>query len=155
MDKDDGKEWYFAYGSNLCVEQMVRRTGPLDEKENRAPIARLPGYRLAFNMQGDDGHVYANIMQPGDGVIGVLYHCGAAALASLDVYEEGYDRRQVLVTLENGATRQVMAYIARPECTTNAGAPSAEYLGIILRGARRHGLPEAYVAAIEGQAQGL
>jgi cation transport regulator ChaC len=152
MDKDDGNAWYFAYGSNLCVEQMSRRTGPMGEGEGRARVARLSGYRLVFNMLGDDGNVYANITQPGDGVIGVLYRCSAAALASLDVYEKGYDRRPVEVTLEGGATREAMAYVAKPEYTTNAGAPSAEYMGIILRGARRQGLPAAYIASMEGHA---
>jgi gamma-glutamylcyclotransferase len=152
MDKDEDKEWYFAYGSNLCVEQMVRRTGPMGEREERPQVARLPGYRLVFNMRGSDGQVYANVTQPGDEVIGVLYRCGEAALARLDVYEEGYDRRQVLVTLENGATREAMAYIARPECTTDEAAPSPEYLEIILRGAKRQGLPQEYIASIESQA---
>jgi gamma-glutamylcyclotransferase len=153
MDGEAGKEWYFAYGSNLCVEQMSRRTGPMDEEEGSPCIARLPGYRLVFNMRGDDGQVYANITQPGDEVIGVLYHCGKAVLARLDVYEEGYDRCPVLVTLENGATREAMAYVARPECTTNEGFPSPDYLGIILRGARRQGLPDAYIRSIKGRAQ--
>jgi gamma-glutamylcyclotransferase (GGCT)/AIG2-like uncharacterized protein YtfP len=153
MDKDEAKEWYFAYGSNLCVEQMIRRTGPIGAAEEGPCMARLPGYRLVFNMRGDDGRVYANISQPGDGVIGVLYHCGEAALARLDVYEEGYDRRQVLVTLDNGATCEAMAYIAKPECTTDEGAPSAEYLGIILRGAKRQGLPDAYIRSIEERAR--
>ncbi len=152
MDKDDGNAWYFAYGSNLCVEQMVRRTGPIGEGENRAPTARLPGYRLVFNMLGDDGHVYANIKQPGDGVIGVVYRCSAAALFRLDKYEEGYDRRRVRVTLESGATREAMAYMARPECTTDEAAPSPEYLEIVLRGAKRQGLPQEYIASIESKA---
>ena len=153
MDTDQGMGWYFAYGSNLCVEQMLRRTGPIGEGKDSPCVARLPGYRLVFNMQGDDGLVYANIIQPGDGVIGVLYRCSAAALASLDAYEEGYGRRPVLVTLEGGATREAMAYVARPECTANGGVPSPEYLGIIIRGARRHGLPEAYIRSIEAQAR--
>jgi gamma-glutamylcyclotransferase (GGCT)/AIG2-like uncharacterized protein YtfP len=152
MEGDEGKQWYFAYGSNLCVEQMIRRTGPIGEAEEGPCIAQLPGYRLVFNMRGDDGRVYANISQPGDGVIGVLYYCGEAALARLDVYEEGYDRRQVLVTLESGATREAMAYIARPERTTSKGVPSAEYLGIILRGAKQQGLPDAYIRSIEKEA---
>ncbi|HBI41879.1 MAG TPA: gamma-glutamylcyclotransferase [Planctomycetales bacterium] len=149
MDTNQGKEWYFAYGSNLCAEQMLRRTGPIGEDTDSPCIARLPGYRVVFNMQGDDGLVYANIIQPGDGVIGVLYFCSAAALASLDACEEGYDRRRVLVTLEGGATREAMAYVARPECTADGGRPSPEYLEIIIRGARRHGLPEAYIRSLE------
>jgi len=148
---DDGKEWYFAYGSNLCVEQMARRTGPIGVGENGPRIARLAGYRLAFNMRGDDGSLYANIARPGDGVIGVLYRCDEAALARLDAYEQGYDRLAVRVTLEGGEPRAAMAYVARPEHTADEGAPTAAYLGIILRGARRHGLPDAYVRSIEAR----
>ena len=33
MDRGEEKVWYFAYGSNLCVEQMSRRTGPIGEDE--------------------------------------------------------------------------------------------------------------------------
>ena len=150
MDKEDKKEWYFAYGSNLCVEQMARRTGAVGEGQDAPRIARLPGYRLAFNMQGNDGSVYANIVQPGDGVIGVLYRCGAAALAKLDVYEEGYDRRRVLTTLENGETQEATAYVAKPGRVEEGRRPSDAYLQIILRGARRHGLPDAYIHSIEG-----
>ena len=150
MDTDQRKEWYFAYGSNLCVEQMLRRNCPIGEGEDSPCIARLPGYGLVFNMQGEDGLVYANIIQPGDGVIGVLYCCSKVALARLDAYETGYDRRRIQVTLEDGATREAMAYVARPECTANQGSPSPEYLGIIIRGARRHGLPEEYIHLIGG-----
>ncbi len=152
MTTHDGKQWYFAYGSNLCIEQMSLRTGPMDEQTGR--IARLPGHRLLFNMRGDDGQVYANLAPGSGGVIGVVYFCGEAALAKLDVYEEGYDRRRVVVTLENGETMEAMAYVARPEHTTADGAPSAEYLEIILRGARRHGLPEAYIASISNSHKG-
>jgi gamma-glutamylcyclotransferase len=153
VDTDLGKVWYFAYGSNLCVEQVVRRTGPVGEGEDSPRVARLPGYRLVFNMRGDDGLVYANIIQPGDEVIGVLYRCSEAALASLDEYEEGYARRQVRVTLKGGATREALAYVARPECTSNGGGPSPAYLGIIIQGARRHGFPEAYIRSIEAAAR--
>jgi gamma-glutamylcyclotransferase len=152
MDTDKEKDWYFAYGSNLCAEQMLRRTGPIGEGEDSPRVARLLGYRLVFNMKGDNGLMYANIVQPGDEVIGVLYHCSLAALASLDAYEEGYQRRQVLVTLEGGTTREALAYVARPERTATGGGPSPEYLGIIIRGAKRHGLPEAYIRWIEAQA---
>jgi gamma-glutamylcyclotransferase (GGCT)/AIG2-like uncharacterized protein YtfP len=152
MDGNERKEWYFAYGSNLCVEQMIQRTGPIGDEEFQH-IALLPGYRLVFNMRGGDGRVYANIIQPGDGVLGVLYHCRQTALARLDVYEEGYDRRRILVMLESGALLKAMAYFAKPECTTDEGVPSAEYLEIILQGARRQSLPARYIALIEERAR--
>ena len=40
--------WYFAYGSNLDVDRMQFRTGPMRE----ARRVRLDGYRFAFNKVG-------------------------------------------------------------------------------------------------------
>jgi hypothetical protein len=93
-------EWYFAYASNLWADQMTARTGPLVQGDEPPRVARLPDHRLVFNMQGEDGQVYANVESPGDGVIGVLYRCGPSTLNKLDAYERGYDRCRVLVTDE-------------------------------------------------------
>jgi Gamma-glutamyl cyclotransferase, AIG2-like len=90
-------EWYFAYGSNLWVDQMIRRIGPIRQGDDWPRFVQLPGYRLAFNMQGDCGRVFANIVQPGEAVLGVVYRCGPAALDILDRYESGYERQRVTV----------------------------------------------------------
>ena len=62
--------WYFAYGSNLWIEQVVARTGPVRLGAERPRIVRLENHRLVFNMQsrrpGDPDVVYANI-EPGSG----------------------------------------------------------------------------------------
>src|SRR6185436_11282738 len=94
------EHWYFAYGSNLSIEQLAARIEPHRTGDERPRIARLPNHRLAFNMFGDDGQIYANIVQPGDGVLGVVYRCGADALDKLDVHEFGYDR-QTIVVIDN------------------------------------------------------
>ncbi|MDX1946036.1 MAG: gamma-glutamylcyclotransferase family protein [Pirellulaceae bacterium] len=141
--------WYFAYGSNLLATQMVARTGPIRTGDERPRIARLPNYRLTFNMLGEDGQVYANIVTPGDGVVGVIYRCGREALEKLDRFERGYERQKVLVIDGQGLQWGAMAYLARPHRVTSPGRPSAEYLQKILTGAREHGLPEEYVQAIE------
>jgi gamma-glutamylcyclotransferase (GGCT)/AIG2-like uncharacterized protein YtfP len=147
--------WYFAYGSNLLSDQMVARTEPLRIGDERPRIARLPNYRLAFNMLGDDGQVYANIVQPGGGVLGVVYHCDREALEKLDGYEDGYERQEVVVIDDNGVELGAFVYIARPEWLTAEVPPSAAYLQKIVTGARAHGLPEKYIHAIETTALGL
>ena len=43
--------WYFAYGSNLNVGQMMNRVGEWSSS-NRAT---LPGYKLMFNVRSSDG----------------------------------------------------------------------------------------------------
>jgi len=143
---------YFAYGSNMWIEQMVARIGPIGKGMDRPRIARLAGYRLAFNMRGDNGQVYANIMSPGQGVLGVVYFCNEEALLKMDVYENGYQRRQVQVVLENGEEMNAVTYVADPVIGEDLSHPSAEYLQKILRGARQHGLPEVYIKEIEALA---
>jgi gamma-glutamylcyclotransferase len=141
-------EWYFAYGSNLWIDQMAARTGPIGQGDDRPRVARLPDHRLVFNMQGEDGQVYANVEPLGEGVIGVIYRCSPAALDKLDAYECGYERQRILVTDEGGITLEAVAYIARADRIASAGTPSAEYLERIVRGARQHGLPETYIREI-------
>ena len=145
-------DWYFAYGSNLWIDQMAKRTGPLGEGENRPRRAQLSNYRLVFNMRGECGQVFANIVSPGKGVLGVLYYCAPEALARLDEYEQGYDRARVVVTAENGEQVVAFTYIAEPAHRASGGRPSAEYLLRIVTGARQHGLPDAYISEIENEA---
>ena len=147
--------WYFAYGSNLLSVQMVARTGPLRTGDERPRIARLPNYRLAFNMLGSDGQIYANIATPGDGVLGVVYRCGREAMEKLDRYERGYERQKVLVIDNQGVELGAVAYIALPDNVTKPGRPSAAYLEKIVSGAACHGLPEEYIQALEAGGLGI
>jgi gamma-glutamylcyclotransferase (GGCT)/AIG2-like uncharacterized protein YtfP len=108
---------------------------------------------LVFNMQGDDGQVFANVERPGEGVFGVIYRCSPAALDKLDAYEEGYERRRVLVTDEGGVTLGAVTYVAKADRVAGGEKPSAEYLERVVRGARQHCLPEAYVREIEANSR--
>jgi gamma-glutamylcyclotransferase len=87
-------------------------------------------------------------------VIGVIYRCSPAALDKLDTYERGYERRRIVVTDESGATLGAVAYVAKPDRIVRGGKPSAEYLEKVIRGARQHGLPDAYIREIEANALG-
>jgi gamma-glutamylcyclotransferase len=142
-------EWYFAYGSNLWTEQMAQRTGLIPMDENRPRRATLPHYRLIFNMRGEGEQVFANIQSPGKGVLGVVYYCSPEALSRLDEYEQGYERRRVIVTAENDERLEAFTYIAEPPNVVDGRKPAAEYLRRIVTGARQHGLPEAYIREIE------
>jgi len=147
-------DWYFAYGSNLWIDQMVRRTGPVGQGEDQPRVVRLAGYRLTFNMLAENGYVYANIERAGTGVIGVIYRCGPETLNRLDDFEAGYDRLKLTVVDDLGASIEATAYIAKPERIAADGKPSDEYLKRILRGAREHGLPDDYINSIMAIASG-
>lgn len=145
--------WYFAYGSNLWIEQVVARTGPIRPDAERPRIVRLPNHRLVFNMcsprPGDPDAVYANIEpRPGE-VLGVVYSFDAVALQKMDVFEAGYVRQQVAVqVLESGEWLDAVAYIAEPDNTIHGRSPDDAYLQRIVRGAKQHALPDAYILQI-------
>ncbi|MGH9786688.1 MAG: gamma-glutamylcyclotransferase family protein [Terriglobia bacterium] len=140
----------FQYGSNLDPEQKEARTGPIRE----ARPGRLPGYRLAFNKHATDGGVYANIVQePAQEVWGVVYRCTPDAVRLMDEREgvpDGHYRRvEVTVRLETGELTEAMTYVAGHRFLCPEGRPNQEYLNRILRGARHHELPEAWIKVVK------
>ena len=146
--------WYFAYGSNLSMDRKEKRTGCIRE----ARVAHLPGYRLAFNKQGENGEVYANIMPAdGDEVWGVIYRCNPEAMAKLDhcegVDSGHYTREQVTAITRSGDAVPAETYIAGEGHLCEEGRPSDRYLNCILSGAKEHGLPADYIRRVEAIAR--
>ncbi|QDU30806.1 AIG2-like family protein [Anatilimnocola aggregata] len=146
MERD---QWYFAYGSNLHRGQLSRRIKLSFDAADTFQRAYLPNYQLAFNMRGEDGEFYANIVWPGSGVHGVLYRCDLEAFKKLDAYETGYDRREVVVTNEQQEPITAWVYLSRLENIAPGSRPNTTYLQTILKGAREHGLPAEHIQAIE------
>lgn len=140
--------WYFAYGSNLSIEQMIARIGSTGSAEHQPRIAHLANHRLVFQQLEPGGPAFANILSPGDGVLGVVYRCRPADLARLDDYEGCYQRQPIQVTDRQGEVLAAVAYVAGPAPPVAFGRPSAEYLARIVSGARQHGLPEQYIGQI-------
>jgi gamma-glutamylcyclotransferase len=145
--------WYFAYGSNLSIHQMMMRIGTSSHVERGSKIARLANHRLIFQKIGTAEPPFANIISPGTGVLGVIYRCSSADLETLDRYESGYERKSVIVTDPDGEELAAIAYVIRPALAGNTGKPLAAYLERIVSGAKQHGLPEEYVNNIVGMRQ--
>src|SRR5262249_37176543 len=117
-----------------------------------------------FTMRGADGQYYANV-QPAAGAIvwGVVYRCTPAAMAWFDEFEGvasgDYYRTTVeielveleLVELETVPVQLLTAeiYIAGDRFVCASGTPNPLYLARIVRGARRHRLPESHIHQIE------
>jgi cation transport regulator ChaC len=143
--------WYFAYGSNMDCDQKCERTGTIRE----ARVAQLQGFRLAFNKRRkSDESVVANIMPDASSVTwGVIYRCRPDAITTLDKFEgvrQGhYSRKTVNVITRDGESIEALAYVAMMAFVCDEGIPSVEYLRHILNGAKQHGLPGGYIAAIE------
>ena len=145
---------YFAYGSNLLSAQLTARVAPHRLGDEPPLIAFLPDFRFAFNMWAGDGCVYANVMPHRDGVVhGAVYRCGREALALLDVFEFGYERREMSVFTEFREELIAHVYLAVRQCAGPEGRPVEEYLNVILAGAREKGLPEGYILAVDAAAR--
>jgi cation transport regulator ChaC len=143
--------WYFAYGSNLCRATFIERRGMYPLAVRRA---RLDGYRLTFDLPvGPGERGVANLtLDPTAATWGVCYLLEPAACAHLDRTEgvdRGYYRRvDVSVVEEHGAPLAAFAY--QGAVSVPGRKPSARYLGLLLAGAREHGLPAEWVRYLEG-----
>ncbi len=138
---------YLAYGSNLHPERLRRRT------PSAVPIdtCALRGWRLSFEKRGQDGSGKATIVETGDPshlVHGVVYEMHAGEKPVLDRIEglnRGY--REHVLSLPGHGT--VWTYRAELEHTDRGLLPFCWYRELVLAGARHHGFPPAYIAAIE------
>src|SRR6516162_5758002 len=105
--------WYFAYGSNLWIDQKETRTGAIRSGNDRPRIARLANYRLAFNKRGSKGQVFANIVAcPGDQVIGIAYRCKPSTIDTMSEWEGGYERQSVQVVIDDDSSVEAVTYVA-------------------------------------------
>ncbi|MDB0511546.1 gamma-glutamylcyclotransferase [Ralstonia solanacearum] len=139
---------YFAYGSNMSVERLTKRT----------PSARvlssglLPGYRLAFDKISKDGSGKCDCErtgEDGDKVYGVVFAVADIERSALDRAEgagSGYEPRSVEVDTEGGVIL-AMTYVATSK--REGLSPYHWYKRHVLVGAKHAGLPEEYIATIE------
>lgn len=140
-----GELLYFAYGSNLYLRRMQQRVPSAFPRT----VARLPGYRLAFNKIGGEGSAKCSIVEDAvDEVWGVAYRMDATELWRLDEAEgEGYERIDIAVITPEDETVQAFTYRARPGWT-GRGWPFDWYRDLVTQGARHHALPASYVSRI-------
>lgn len=140
---------YFAYGSNMAAVRLQRRI----PSARRIGVARLPGYRLCFQVASTkDGSGKCDALytaSESDLVIGVLFRIDPEARSVLDGYEGvgvEYRAEQVEVELAEGGRKQALIYLG-----TNidpAAQPYPWYREHVLRGARENSLPAEYIETI-------
>ncbi len=109
---------------------------------------RLDAYALAFDKPGRDGTGKANVRpSPGSRVDGVVWEIAAESMIVLDGFEPGYERARLGIQLAGRAPLTAWTYLyTRPPVIQ---APSPEYVGHLLAGAREHALPNDLVARLE------
>ena len=127
---------YFAYGSNIDLEQMARRC---PAAQVVGPIT-LENYELAFRGSG-----FATIVpKKGSVVHGLLWSITPFCEQALDRYEgypRHYTKEPVTVRGADGREASVMAYVMAEEWRHHPALPSETYYGIIRRGFEENGLP--------------
>lgn len=127
---------YFAYGSNLCVQQMAARCPDAADPQR----AVLGDHDWLINERG----VATIEPRRGTQVHGVVWDVSACDLAALDRAEGvpvRYRRDRLAVRTALG-TAWVWVYI---DHRVDPGPPRPGYLERIIDGARHHRLPQHWV----------
>jgi len=147
MTKDE--VWYFAYGSNLNMGQMMNRVGEWTVSKR----AVLKEYKLKFNFCSSRwGGLTANVVwtgNPDDKVYGAVYRILKEKVDVLSAYE---GPKPTDITVEaDGVNLQAKAYIFK-RSRVSRNLPEA-YLNVMLTGLRQHGYPEAVIEEVKKIAQ--
>lgn len=135
---------YFAYGSNMNLNQMAFRCPDAQVVDT----IRLEGYRLAFRENGGGAGVATILPEEGSHVDGVLWRISERDEQHLDHYEGFpflYGKEPVTVTEQDGVRREVMAYTMNSPYKDVPALPSQPYLSGILHGCRQNGIEIASV----------
>jgi len=140
---------YLAYGSNLHPVRL----------RERIPSARLfgtvelPGRGLRFSKRSVDGSAKCTIGpgNPTQSVHGAVYRIDQRHRTVLDRIEglgAGYAEQRETVTV-GGQVVEVFYYVATADYLEDSLYPYHWYKALVLAGARYHGFPPQYIAALE------
>jgi len=147
---------YFAYGSNMSLEQMNER---ITEKGGEFRVlgrAVLRDYELRFNKASsrDASSGFANVVEkPGSVVEGILYEVDEKGMSLLDAFEGvsgwHYQRKFLPVETPEGSKVEACVYVACPDSVREGLKPARGYLKLLLEG--RAFLSQEYVRWLEAQ----
>ena len=141
---------YLAYGSNLHPLRLMER----------APSARvvgvvtLPGRSVKFHKRSntDQSAKCDLVALPGAGEsFAVLYELSAAHKPSLDAIEglgHGYMEARTGIEL-HGVSYRPFLYLAESSHIAPSLRPFHWYKAMVVAGARYHGFPDGYIAALD------
>ncbi|MDP6559492.1 MAG: gamma-glutamylcyclotransferase family protein [Candidatus Binatia bacterium] len=145
---------YFAYGSNMNWVQ-IRMRCPSAEFHS---IAKLADHRLTFTVKSKRRGCGAADVVPERGaeVWGVVYRLDDGDISKMDVFEDyvpgrtqnEYTRQEGLVHPQ-GVEEPIKVTLYLAEKERNPPLPSAEYMRLIVEGAKHWDLPPYYVKQLE------
>ena len=132
---------YFAYGSNINLNQMAVRCPDAQVVES----AVLEGYELLFRGNAHGYGVATIHFKEGSQVHGLLWRLTPECEQNLDTYEaypQLYDKQEVPLRTKSGKQVWAMAYVMTHEWRRIPTTPVPSYYTGILEGFRQNGLPE-------------
>jgi hypothetical protein len=146
--------WYFAYGSNMQRATLCGRRGVTIR---RAVGVRAPGWRVVFDKPPliPIGEAFASLVpEPGAVAFGVAFDVTDDDHAHIEFSEGvliGNYRRVELAVEPPAPCAEPPALVASLASARRDATllPSARYMGLVIDGAREHGLPGDYVAWLE------
>lgn len=146
---------YFAYGSNMDWDQMKERC----PSARFVGVAELRDHRLAFTRRSVKRGcgVCDAVSHSGKVMWGAVFEIDEVDVGRLDM-QEGYQpgraknsywRRECHVFLDGDNTQPmaVVSYFGDPQ--DNPPLPNSKYKNLLVLGARRWQLPDAYVKQLE------
>jgi gamma-glutamylcyclotransferase (GGCT)/AIG2-like uncharacterized protein YtfP len=136
----------FAYGSNMAAEEMAK-FAPEAVFVGRA---RLAGYRLELRRRSLrwGGGAADVVERAGHAVWGALYELPTLELLDRkELTGVAYRRREVEVDLDGEPATALVYEVIEKE--PEEVAPTPEYAGLLLRGARERGLPDDWIEELE------
>jgi hypothetical protein len=143
--------YYFAYGSNLHPARMQARVPSAEFVE----VAVLPDRALRFCKRSVDGSAKCTLVPAlGSRTLGAVYRLAAEEKELLDHVEgldQGYEEFWQGLPLSDGVVR-TFHYVGSPDYLDATLQPYHWYKDLVLLGARYHGFPGPYLAAIEAVA---
>ncbi len=133
---------YLAYGSNMLTSRLVARV----PSARNPRVVSLPGYVVRYRKRSVDGSAKCDLVRDETstayGVVFTIDPCDKHSLDSAEGLRSGYREESFIVTI-NGRQIDAFAYVAdRIDQTLR---PYRWYRDLVVRGAREHGLPSAYI----------
>jgi gamma-glutamylcyclotransferase (GGCT)/AIG2-like uncharacterized protein YtfP len=132
--------YYFAYGSNMFENQMIKRQCNIISKKKGI----LYNFELKFNKKSTDGSGKCNIIEKDKNIVeGGVYEIDEDSLQKLTEIEKGYYKKIVHIHINNEVLNCI-TFVADKDKINDSLKPNIEYKKTVILGAKEFELSEKY-----------
>ena|SRR5438132_1499280 len=149
-------QYYFAYGADMDPEDLGLRCEY--RRRQRVRFAKsvpavMKGFRLLCNIPSHYrlGGIFNVIPDPAGVVHGVVYELHPGDAISTAMLKEGESTNYLLAVshVQTARGKNLSALVLRAEAKSKLLAPSPSYLEVVIRAAKRHGLPPEWITRLQ------